>query len=98
VVRRGSWLRFDRNRGQLLISELVDAPGRTFQLAFQIALTECGPQLETIVGRVGALDDTGKRLYRITLANYFAASVMMPYAAFLGAAEALQYDVYVLAQ
>src|SRR3974390_833229 len=29
--------RFDRHRRQLLISELVDAPGRTFQLAFQLA-------------------------------------------------------------
>src|ERR1700748_3192189 len=90
--------RFDRHRRQLLVSELVDAPGRTFQLAFQIALAECGAQFETIVGRAGALDDAGKRLYRITLANYFAASVMMPYPAFLAAAEALQYDVHVLAQ
>ena len=29
----------------------------------------------TIVGRAGPLDDTPRRLYRITLANYFAAAV-----------------------
>jgi XRE family transcriptional regulator, fatty acid utilization regulator len=97
-VMRETLRRFDRHRRQLLISELVDAPGRTFQLAFQIALAECGPQFETIVGRAGALDDAGRRLYRITLANYFAAGVMMPYAAFLAAAETLNYDVHVLAQ
>src|ERR1700680_4759559 len=33
--------RFDRHRRQLLVSELVDGPGRAFQLAFQIGLVEC---------------------------------------------------------
>src|ERR1700750_1910530 len=56
-VMRETLRRFDRHRRQLLISELVDAPGRTFQLAFQLALTECGPQFETILGRAGALYD-----------------------------------------
>src|SRR6201997_2839373 len=97
-VMRETLRRFDRHRRQLLISELVDAPGRTFQLAFQIALAECGPQFETILGRAGALDDAPRRLYRITLANYFAAAVMMPYQAFHAAAEGLSYDVHVLAQ
>jgi XRE family transcriptional regulator, fatty acid utilization regulator len=97
-VMRETLRRFDRHRRQLLISELVDTSSRTFQLAFQIALAECGAQFETILGRAGALDDATRRLYRITLANYFAASVMMPYPAFLAAAEALSYDVHVLAQ
>ncbi len=97
-VMRETLRRFDRHRRQLLISELVDAPGRTFQIAFQIALAECGTQFETILSRAGALDDAARRLYRITLANYFAASVMMPYPAFLAAAETLNYDVHVLAQ
>src|ERR1700749_2670392 len=88
-VMRETLRRFDRHRRQLLVSELVDTPGRMFQLAFQIALAECGTQCETIVGRAGALDDAARRLYRITLANYFAASVMMPYAPFLTAAETL---------
>src|SRR6516162_7386915 len=97
-VMRETLRRSDRHRRQLLISELVDSPGRTFQLAFQVALAECGAEFETILGRGGALDDAARRLYRITLANYFAASVMMPYQAFLAAAEALSYDVHVLAQ
>jgi len=52
----------------------------------------------SIVVRAGPLDDTPRRLYRITLANYFAAASMMPYQAFHSAAEALSYDVHVLAQ
>src|ERR1700756_2903696 len=97
-VMRETLRRFDRHRRQLLISELVDAPSRTFQLAFQVALSECNSHIETIIGRAGKLDDTPRRLYRITLANYFAACVMMPYQVFHAAAESLSYDVHVLAQ
>src|SRR5256886_3627113 len=88
-VMRETLRRFDRHRRQLLISELVDGPGRAFQLAFQIGIAECSGRFETIVNRAGPLDDTPLRLYRITLANYFAAAVMMPYQAFLSAAGKL---------
>ena len=64
-VMRETLRRFDRHRRQLLVSELVDASSRTFQLAFQIGLAECASHLETIVGRAGALADTPRRLYRI---------------------------------
>jgi XRE family transcriptional regulator, fatty acid utilization regulator len=97
-VMRETLRRFDRHRRQLLISELVDGSGRAFQLALQIGLAECGASIDAIVNRAGPLDDTPRRLYRITLANYFAAAVMMPYQAFHSAAEALNYDVHVLAQ
>ncbi|KJC58528.1 DNA-binding protein [Bradyrhizobium sp. LTSPM299] len=97
-VMRDTLRRFDRHRRQLLISELVDNPGRGFQLALQLGFAECGPGIDAIVSRAGPLDDTSRRLYRITLANYFAAAAMMPYQAFHSAAEALSYDVHVLAQ
>src|ERR1700693_6220117 len=54
-VMRETLRRFDRHRRQLLISELVDPPGRAFQLAFQLGLGECTQQLETIVARAGPL-------------------------------------------
>lgn len=97
-VMRETLRRFDRHRRQLLISELIDPAGRTFQLAFQLAMAECSQPLQGIVSRAGSLDDTARRLYRITLANYYAAALMMPYPAFLAAAEALNYDINVLAQ
>ena len=89
-VMRETLRRFDRHRRQLLISELIDGPGRAFQLAFQIGLAEGAGHFEAIVNRAGPLDDTPRRLYRITLANYFAAAAMMPYQAFHAAAEAAQ--------
>src|SRR3954451_3860405 len=39
-VMRETLRRFDRHRRQLLVSELVDHSARTFQLAFQIGLSE----------------------------------------------------------
>ncbi len=97
-VMRETLRRWDRHRRQLLISELIEPSGRVFQLALQIGLAECGAVLDAITTRSGALDETARRLYRVTLANYFAAAVMMPYQAFHSAAETLGYDVHVLAQ
>ncbi|MBN9582916.1 MAG: DUF2083 domain-containing protein [Afipia sp.] len=97
-VMRETLRRWDRHRRQLLISELIDLPGRAFQLAIQVALAECGPTIDAIVNRAGPLDDTTRKLYRITLANYYAAAVMMPYPAFQSAAETLGYDLQVLGQ
>ncbi len=97
-VMRETLRRFDRHRRQLLISELIDPPGRSFQAAFQIGLTEHGATIDAIINRNPSLDDTTRKLYRITLANYFAAATMMPYAAFHGAAEQLGYDLGVLGQ
>src|SRR6201747_2943663 len=48
-VMRETLRRFDRHRRQLLISELVDGPGRAFQLAFQLGLSETATSLEAIV-------------------------------------------------
>lgn len=97
-VMRETLRRFDRHRRQLLVSELVDGPGRAFQLGFQIGLAECAAAFDAIIARAGAIDDTPRRLYRITLANYFAGCVLMPYQPFLAAAESLGYDIHVLAQ
>ncbi|MEW6639721.1 MAG: short-chain fatty acyl-CoA regulator family protein [Pseudomonadota bacterium] len=97
-VMRETLRRFDRHRRQLLLSELVDLPSRSFHLAFQTALSEFGAVIDAIVSRAGPLDDTARRLYRITLANYFAAAAMMPYQEVHAAAETLGYDVHVIAQ
>jgi predicted transcriptional regulator/DNA-binding XRE family transcriptional regulator len=97
-VMRDVLRRHDRHRRQLQLSELLDMPGRVFQIAFQIALIEASAAIDAIVARHPDLDDLARRLYRITLANYFAAAVIMPYARFHAAAENLGYDIGVLSQ
>ena len=88
---------YDLHRRQLLISEIMDQPGRTFQVAYQLAISEHGALVNAICARLEPRDDVARRLLRITLANYFAGAVMMPYARFHEAAEATGYDLEVLA-
>jgi predicted transcriptional regulator/transcriptional regulator with XRE-family HTH domain len=93
------WLRrYSPHRKELALSELLDGSGRVFQTAFQLARSEAGPLIDSIVATSGKLDDPAHRLYRISLANYFAAAVIMPYARFHEAAEDLGYDIELLAQ
>jgi predicted transcriptional regulator/plasmid maintenance system antidote protein VapI len=88
--------RFDRHRRRIMISELVEPSGRTFQAAHQLGFIEANDVIDAIALRLDATQGPTRRLLRITLGNYFAAALMMPYARFLQAAEALDYDVEVL--
>ena len=88
---------YDLHRRQLMISEVMDQPGRVFQVAYQLAVSEHGALLNTLAGQLEPKDDVARRLLRVTFANYFAGAVMMPYARFHEAAEATGYDVEVLA-
>jgi predicted transcriptional regulator len=97
-VMRDTLRRFDRHRRQLLISELVEGAGRVFQAAFQLALVEAAEPIEDVMERAGERDETVRRLTRISLGNYFSAALMMPYGRFHEAAEALAYDIALLAQ
>jgi XRE family transcriptional regulator, fatty acid utilization regulator len=87
---------FDRHRKKLLISELADANSRTFQVAFHLGLLEANAELDALSQKVGAPDTTTYKLARVTLCNYFAAALMMPYAAFHEAATSNGYDIDIL--
>ena len=95
-VMPGSLRRFDHHRRRLMISELVDASGRTFQAAYQLALIEWRETIDAIANRIEPEAGSAKSLLRVSLANYAAAALMMPYQRFLDAAEALSYDIDVL--
>ncbi len=89
--------RFDHHRRRLMISELVEPAGRAFHAAYQLAFVEAGDVIDALARRFHPAEGPAYRLLRVTLANYFAAALMMPYGRFLAAAEALEYDVEVLA-
>jgi predicted transcriptional regulator/transcriptional regulator with XRE-family HTH domain len=97
-VMRETLRRFDRHRRHLLLSELIDDSGRVFQIAFQLALLEAGALIDDVLARSGEQEDAVRRLFRISLANYFAAAVIMPYGRFHEATEALAYDIGLLGQ
>jgi predicted transcriptional regulator len=69
---------------------------RTFQLAHQIAVMTEGPLMDRIMADGRLTTDESRGLARVTLANYFAGAVLMPYATFLEAAKQERYDIDVL--
>lgn len=85
--------RFDHHRRRLLLSEVLTGAGRSFGLAYQLAIQECGPLLDALAGRAAAPDGPTRALVKVSLANYLAAALMMPYAAFHEAAERTAYDI-----
>lgn len=97
-VMGGDLRRYDFHARRLLLSEMLEAPARIFQAAVQIGLMEEGALLDELVDQAGFASEEARRLYRIHLANYFAAAVMMPYEPFREAAEGTRYDIEVLAR
>lgn len=91
-----SFTYFDRHRSGIDISELLRRTGRQFQLAFQLGLLEYGELIESIVAGSSLKDESTMGLARVSLANYFAAALLMPYDAFLKACENTRYDVDLL--
>jgi predicted transcriptional regulator/transcriptional regulator with XRE-family HTH domain len=88
--------RYDYHRRQLLISELMDQAGRTFQAAYQLGLVEMASMIDALASRLVPEDGPVRRLLRVNLANYIAGALMMPYGKFHNAAESLGYDVDML--
>lgn len=84
---------FDLHRRQLLISEMLDASARIFQLAVQLAQLEFKPMIQRIADGHAWQTEEARRLVRISLANYFAGALLMPYGRFLRDAKELKYDI-----
>jgi hypothetical protein len=84
---------YDEGRREILLSEALDHTNRTFQLAHMCGLLEQRDLLDGLVARSGISDARGVARLRVELANYFAAAVLMPYAAFLAEARATKYDL-----
>ena len=95
-VMPNSLRRYNHHRRQLFISELVDQCGRTFQAAYQLAFAETQEKINRLAVEQEPQDGPARRLLRVSLANYFAGALMMPYGRFLEAAETLGYDIEVL--
>ncbi|MCG8440948.1 MAG: short-chain fatty acyl-CoA regulator family protein, partial [Caulobacterales bacterium] len=97
-VMGGALRRYDRHSRRLLLSELLEPCSRIFQAAAQLAVFEAEPELDAIVDEARLSSEEARRLYRVGLANYYAAAVMMPYEPFRAAADALRHDMELLAR
>ncbi|QFZ87195.1 ImmA/IrrE family metallo-endopeptidase [Variovorax paradoxus] len=90
--------RYDPASRVLRLSAGLEPGQQAFQLATQLALLEQAALIESLVAQANFGDAPAHALARIGLANYFAAAVLLPYGPFLQAAEALRYDIDLLAR
>ncbi|RBP13157.1 hypothetical protein DFR50_112128 [Roseiarcus fermentans] len=88
----GAQRRFLPAERVLRLSRRLDAGQRAFQIATQLAFIEQGPLIDRLAAEAAGGRET-RALARIGLANHFAGAVVMPYAAFLAAAERERYDI-----
>ena len=84
---------YDEQAGKIRMSEALDFPNRTFQLAHMLGLIEFKDDIDKLTRAIGDEKDTGKVRCQVELANYFAAALLMPYTQFRNAAETLAYDI-----
>ena len=84
---------FDPERRTFFLSSLLRAENRTFGLAYQLALTEFREVIDALVAAASPPDEGTRQLLRVSLANYAAGAIMMPYGRFLASAEAQHYSV-----
>ncbi len=84
---------YDQEAQVIQLSEALDFPNRSFQLAHMVCLIEFSEQIEALTSSIEGVGHAGKIRCRVELANYFAAAFLMPYSSFKQAAEDMAYDV-----
>ena len=85
--------RYDHHRRRILLSERLGASGKSFALAYQLALLEHDNDITALVLRAAPPDEPTRRLLKVSLANYLAAAAMMPYEAFRETCEASGHNI-----
>ena len=88
--------RYDPHRGRILISEALDIANKSFQIASQIALIEFDDLINEIIIKSDFKSPDEKYLLKMSLANYFGLSLIMPYDEFKSSAVELRYDLEIL--
>jgi predicted transcriptional regulator/transcriptional regulator with XRE-family HTH domain len=94
----GTLRRFDPRTRVLQVSDEAEPGQRAFQLATQLAYLEAGDAITAIADEGTFSGPEPRSLARIGLGSYFAGAVVLPYGRFLAAAQALHYDIELLAQ
>lgn len=85
--------RFDATSATLALPDWLQPGQQAFQMAAELALREHGPLIEHLVAQAGFDHPALAAQARIGLSNYYAGALVMPYGAFLDAAEQAHYDI-----
>lgn len=87
----------ERAGDQLRLSSHASRPTQAFQLLHQVALITQNELLEATLDLARFQSDTARAIAKIGLANYFAGAALLPYRAFLEAAQETRHDLERLA-
>lgn len=88
---------FDSSARRLELSARAAAPTQRFQLLYQVALQTQNELLEATLDLARFATPEARDIAKIGLANYFAGAALMPYRAFLEAAQKTRHDLERLA-
>ncbi|MCX7286310.1 MAG: short-chain fatty acyl-CoA regulator family protein, partial [Rhodobacterales bacterium] len=88
---------YDPAARRLDISARASGPSQLFQLLHQIALLTQNDLLEATLDLARFSTDEARDIAKIGLANYFAGAALLPYRAFLTAAQEVRHDLERLA-
>ena len=88
---------FDGQARRLELSARAAAPTQRFQLLYQVALQTQNELLEATLDLARFTTPEARDIAKIGLANYFAGAALMPYRAFLEAAQKTRHDLERLA-
>ncbi|MDO1581074.1 helix-turn-helix domain-containing protein [Rhizobium oryzicola] len=89
--------RFDRHSMRLFLSGRLSPFDRIREIAQEIALLALGQDISAEVAGLKLSSEEARRIARFELARYAAHALLMPYGAFLTAAQRSRYDIDVLA-
>ncbi|MDK1384415.1 HTH-type transcriptional regulator RamB [Ensifer psoraleae] len=88
--------RFDRHSMRLFISERLSPFDQAREIAMEVASIACHEAIDAELEQFRFATAEARRIGRFELARYAAHAVMMPYQAFLAAAQRAKYDLDVL--
>ncbi len=84
---------YDPERRVFMLSSLLRSENRTFGLAYQLAMVEFREVIERVVEAAAPPDQGSRHLLHVSLANYAAGAIIMPYGRFLASAEEYNYSI-----
>ena len=97
VATMPNWRRrYDRHSQRLFLSERLSPFDQLREVAMEAALIGMRAAIAAEIDALKLSGDEARRLARFELGRYAAHALMMPYDAFLGAAQRARYDIDVL--
>lgn len=88
---------YDAESCELRLSARTAPSTQLFQMLLQSALLDQDKLLEATLDLARFQSDAARSIAKLGLANYFAGAALMPYGAFLEAAESCRHDLEILA-